>query len=151
MELSRINLSLIYISTNETLIQYNLPKWRAKMKLKKKSFSLLLFNKRIYDRVKACNISIKGAWNISIKGAWNKKNFRRNSSFWIRMSLIYYNWNLWYSKLTLFYLTTIFICWKEFRFATNPNFLISIYLQPNYVNLRYFKLWWFDITEVIDI
>jgi len=38
---------------------------------------------------------------------------------------------------------------RNWVFATNPNFLIPIYLQPNYVNLWYFKLWLFDITEVI--
>ena len=37
---------------------------------------------------------------------------------------------------------------RNWVFATNPNFLLPICLQPNYLNLRYFKLWFFHITEV---
>ena len=36
---------------------------------------------------------------------------------------------------------------RNWVFATNPNFLTPIYLQPNYVNLWYSILWLFDITE----
>ena len=38
---------------------------------------------------------------------------------------------------------------RKWVFATNPNFLTPIHLQPNDVNLWYFKLILFDITEVI--
>ena len=34
---------------------------------------------------------------------------------------------------------------RNWVFATYPSFLIPIYLQPNNVDLWYFKLWLFDI------
>ena len=39
---------------------------------------------------------------------------------------------------------------KELSFAPFSNFLISVSLQPDAVNLWYFKLSFFDLTELID-
>ena len=40
---------------------------------------------------------------------------------------------------------------RNWVFATNPNFTIPIFLQPNDVTLWYFKLILFDITEVYSL
>ena len=52
-----------------------------------------------------------------------------------------------YSKL-IRCLGTYYSIERNLVFATNPNFPIPIYLERNYVNLRYFKLSLFYITEV---
>ena len=39
---------------------------------------------------------------------------------------------------------------KNWVFVTTSNFLIPKSLQPDGVNLSYFKLIWFDLTEFID-
>ena len=40
----------------------------------------------------------------------------------------------------------LFILFKGVEFATNPNFLIPISLQPDGVNPYYFKIRLFDLT-----
>ena len=53
------------------------------------------------------------------------------------------------SIISLLFLDILVICLQEvflilkrnWVFATNSDFLIPIYLQPNVVDLRYFKLW----------
>ena len=54
------------------------------------------------------------------------------------MNLFRYLANFWFSS---------FLQWR-LVFATNSNFVIPISLQPDGVNLKYFKLTLFDLTEV---
>ena len=43
--------------------------------------------------------------------------------------------------------TNLYIEKEEGTLATNPNFLISLYVQPDVLNLWYFKLWnYLDLT-----
>ena len=65
------------------------------------------------------------------------------------------NWDLklfWlcYRSRHLVRKNTIFLKKQETEYSLrNKSQFFNIYPQPNYVNSRYFKLWLFDITEVI--
>ena len=76
----------------------------------------------------------------------------------LRLGLIYSTiyWFWWYFLPTfyncIFQLKTKFFSFSGHRnwvFATKKNFLIPVFFQPDGVNLRYFKLSTFDLTQCI--
>ena len=76
----------------------------------------------------------------------------------LRLGLVYSTiyWFWWYFFPTfyicIFQLKTKFFSFSGQRnwvFATKKNFLIPVFFQPDGVNLRYFKLSLFDLTQCI--
>ena len=130
----------------------------------KASFCILTFH--IQDNVKKAAISLTKLMNMIFPhiGFFLSLNTCKTCNLWykfIRYLLFtyislyviwfYFEWKhkKWIKSIKLWFVPNHNLVQWNWAFATNTNFLIPIYLQPNVVNLWYFKLRLFVITEFI--
>ena len=105
---------------------------------------MTLNSKDMYYKIRVCDKS-------SVPSPLHAKiNFLNFKDMLITTCFQIYLFPLWYFSSSRHTCTISWSSWQRNSvFATNSNFLIPISLQPDVVNLWYFKLCMFDLTEFI--